>query len=74
MSENTFSNLTPKCEAFLRGFWDEEELSEGLKDPIKFTKEVINPYLRDLRNKGKDVPIVCFSGSKTEPILKLSTE
>lgn len=70
-SEIKMDHLTPNCEKFLRGFWTEEELEEGLRNPIKFLKEVVNPYLKDLRKKGKEVPLVHLAGTKENPILDL---
>ena len=65
------NNITPKCENFLKGYWDKNELEKGLKDPINFLRKVINPYLRNLRKKGKNVPLVHLSGDRNNPILDL---
>lgn len=58
--EDYVNKMSKECFNLLREFWEEEEIVEGLKDTVKFITETINPFLKDLRSKGKNLPIVQF--------------
>ena len=69
---------TEACEQFLnsQGFdYELKDMKEGNKDFKKVVREIINPFLRTIRKKNANVPLVQISRTKQGyPLLKLSTE
>jgi len=62
-----------KCYEYLRSMWSEDELIEGINDPIAFVRKTINPFIRNLRKKGKTDPLIIIN-SLNPVYLILSSE
>ena len=49
---------TSDAQEFIKQWWDGGDLEILESDPIKFVREIANPWLREQRMKGKDFPLL----------------
>lgn len=66
--------MSEKCKHFLLSYWNEEKIEKGLKDPVKFVRKVINPWIRERRKQGKNFPLVYIRTRDDSTYLILSDE
>ena len=66
--------LTKKCEKFVVEHWGRKALKVVKERPVSWVRYEANPYLKSLRRKRKNLPLIAVRGGENRIHLALSTE
>ena len=66
--------LSKKCRAFVKSHWGKDGLKQVRERPVSWVRHEANPYLKLLRRKHQNVPLIAVRGETTRIVLALSTE
>lgn len=66
--------LSKKCRKFLITHWGMDVLKVVREHPVSWTRHEANPYLKGLRRKHKNIPLIRVRGTSNRIHLALSTE
>ena len=68
------TELTKKCKQFVISHWGKDGLEQIKERPVTWVRYRLNPQLRLLRRKKKDVPLITLESHVNRIKLALSTE
>lgn len=68
MDREYINIMSEKCEEFLKDHWGYDELVEKLKDPGKFIVNEVNPWVKEMRRKGTNHPMIYRDPHRRSPI------
>ncbi len=66
--------LSKKCKEFVISHWGKDGFEQVMDRPVSWVRHEANPYLKQLRRKHKDVPLISVRGTINRIHLELSTE
>lgn len=66
--------LSKKCREFVISHWGKDGLEQIIERPVSWVRHEANPYLKLLRRKRKDLPLISIRGQTNRVRLELSTE
>jgi hypothetical protein len=66
--------LSKKCKQFVVSHWGKDGLEQVLERPVSWVRHEANPYLKQLRRKHKNLPLIQVRGTVNRIHLALSTE
>lgn len=66
--------LSKKCKAFVVAHWGTDGLKQVKERPVSWIRHEANPYLKLLRRKQKDLPLLFVRGTVNRIEVHLSTE
>ena len=68
------ADLTKRCKDFILARWGKEGLKAVEQCPVSWVRHRANPQLKQLRRRGKHVPLINVRGEENRIFLALSTE
>ena len=74
MGTTLSAELSEKCKKFVISHWGREGLQRVKEQPVSWVRHEANPYLKMLRRRRKDLPLIAVRGTMNRIHLALSTE
>lgn len=67
-------DLSPKCRRFVLAHWGKDGLRQVTERPVSWVRYQATPYLRLLRRRRKQLPLLTVRGTAQRTVVALTSE